>query len=599
MESPLDGVRLSLVESIDDLMEMKRWAGERRDTPLMFDTETGGLSPEKNQVRLIQLGDTRRGWAVPFQMWGGGAIELLKNYEGRLGAHNRSFDCRFLMNHAGWQPPWEKIDDTLTMAHLLDPLRPRGLKPLADRLVDRRASAGERILHDGMKKQKWTWDTVPVSFKPYWIYAAADPVLTAHIWLKLQPQVAEKYSQVYDFEQEVNRVCAMMMLKGMKVDLEYIHQKLSAISSYSASVRAWLSENYQVDSPMGNIKITRALERLGQEIRKGEEFETAGGAPKMDKENLAWYRDNAVSAEVRVLCETILTARHAEKMAGTYLENLISLRDAYDVVHCNIWPLGARTGRMSITDPALQTLPRDDLVIRGAFIPRPGHVLISCDYDQIEMRLSAHFAADDGLIQAFLQADEPGGTDFFSSIASELFRREIRKGDKRRQMVKNMSYARIYGAGVAKMALTAGVTVEQMKPVKDAFDNRYPGLSRMAESIVNNARHAAEAGGRPGVFTPLGRFLPGESGREYALVNYLIQSHASEILKQAMINLAAAGLQDYMLLPVHDEIVFEVPEIEADAAAKLIRDTMENRTDYSVPITCEPKIMPERWVGKN
>lgn len=886
-------------------MEMKRWAGERRETPLMFDTETTGLSPEKDTIRLIQLGDKHHGWAVPFAMWGGGALELLNNYEGRLGAHNRSFDLRFMIRHAGFEPRWDKIDDTLTMAHLLNPLRPRGLKALADRLVDPRASAGEQVLHDGMRKQGWTWATVPVSFKPYWVYGAADPVLTAHIWEKLEPDVrAQGYSKVYDFEQEANRICAMMMLKGMRIDVGYVSSKLASIRKFSRDSRSWLKEKHGVDSPMSGMQIADALGRLGQEIH----WRTDHGHPQTDKEALAWYRDNPASPGVVQLCEQILTIRHAEKMAGTYFDNLLKLRDSNDIVHASIWPLGARTGRMciaagtmidgprdlvakplgtpiedirpgddvysfdesgtprvrkvtsvhahgtqrvmrlvyrrsgfhggelmqieatpdhrfalrtgeyrelrdlkpgdklgflmrtvtgrwsslewngnprvdehrhicqsadnevvhhinhhpldqsldnlialtikshirvhsqtdvcpwtrdelrelawsgtnlkhiaaktgysyrtfmrwcreldvevpennqarraggtcpltaseffarldalargkrggaealakelgisaaiirrwkrefevsnheviavidegkslpvydltidgtpnfvanelwvhnSITDPALQTLPRDDLIVRGAFIPAEGCVLISCDYDQIEMRLAAHFSADPGLIEAFRQADKPDGTDFFSAIASELFRERIRKGDRRRQMVKNMGYARIYGAGLEKMAITAGVTADQMRPVRDRFDEQYPGLSKMTEGVMSVARSLASSKGRPGVMTPLGRFLPGEPGREYALVNYLIQSHASEILKQAMLDLDAAGLGDAMLLPVHDEIVFEVPAGDAEEACKTIRNVMERRDEYAVPITCEPKIMAERWVGKN
>lgn len=588
--SPLEGVKFRLVDSIDDLWAMKAWAGERRDTPLMFDTETTGLNPERDRIRLIQLGDKQRGWAVPWDLWGGGALEILKKYEGRLGAHNRSFDLRFLITHSDWDPPWERIDDTLTMAHLINPQRPRGLKPLADRLVDPRASAGETVLHDGMKKQGWTWATVPLAYAPYWLYAAADPVLTAFIWEKLEPDVHARYAKVYDLEQAVNRVCAQMMLRGMKVDVPYIHQRLGEIKTFSQETRAWLSGAHGVSSPMSAQQIAKAFEAWGQEI----EWWTDNNAPQMDKESLGWYQQNAVAPEISQLCQYILKIRHAEKMAGTYLENLLKMRDTQDRVHASIWPLGARTGRMSITDPALQTLPRDDLIVRGAFIPREGCVLISCDYSQIEARLAAHFAQDQGLVTAFKIADEDS-TDFFAEIATDLWNVPVSKADRRRQMVKNMVYARIYGAGLAKMALTAGVPVPEMRRVKEKFDYRYPGLDSMTRKIMEDARAIQAEMKKPGVYTPLGRFLPGEAGREYALVNYLIQSHASEVLKQAMLDLDAAGLGDAMLVPVHDEIVFEVPAAEADEAMQTIQWTMENRRDYAVPITCEPKLMTERW----
>lgn len=247
---------------------------------------------------------------------------------------------------------------------------------------------------------------------------------------------------------------------------------------------------------------------------------------------------------------------------------------------------------MSITDPALQTLPRDDLVVRGAFVPRAGHVFISCDYDQVEARLAAHFSADPGLIEAFRIADSPGGRDFFSTIATELFQEEVAKKDRRRQMVKNMTYARLFGAGLGQMARTAGVTEAQMLPVRDAFNARYPGLERMDSEIMGEAHSIG------GIMTPLGRFLPVTKGREYPAVNYKIQGHAAEVLKRSMIDAESTGLGDWMVLPVHDELLFEVPQDQAEDACTAIRKVMENRTDYRVPLTCKPVIMRERWTGK-
>jgi DNA polymerase I len=594
-ESPLQDVKLTFVDSIESLWRMKAWAGERREEPLCFDTETTGTNPSKDHVRLIQLGDCRQGWAVPFPLWGGGAMELLSSYQGRLSAHNSSFDCRFLMKHAGWQPPWGRVDDTMIMAHLCDPSRPKGLKALADRLLDPRASAGEKALRDGMKKQGWSWATVPVDFQPYWIYGALDPVLTACIWARLHPQVAASYSEAYSFELEVSRICGNMMLKGMRVDVPYLTRKIRELKDFSQQARDWMLEAWGITSPMSGPQITRVIEKSGQQLM----FFTDSGLPAADKDALAWYKVNARTPEIAQLIDYVLTVRHAEKMTGTYLESLLALRDDDCLVHCSIWPLGAKTGRMSITDPALQTLPRDDLVVRNAFIPHKGNVLISCDYDQVEMRLAAHFSQDQGLIQAFLDADAPGGTDFFSAVASQIFQEKISKGDKRRQMTKNMGYARLYGAGLDKMALTAGVTSEVMKPVKDAFDARYPGLNAMARAIEQESRQRVRDGLAAGVLTPLGRFIPAQQDHEYALVNHKIQSHAAEVLKRAIIDADSSGLGEYMLLPVHDELLFEVPADMAEEACRSIQKVMENRADYAVPITCEPKIMRSRWTGKS
>jgi DNA polymerase-1 len=526
------------------------------------------------------------GWAVPFDLWGGGALEILNSYEGELVAHNSPFDTRFIGYHGGWDVPWHKIHDTLTLAHLDNPLRPKGLKPLADRLVDRRASAGQEALHDGMKKQGWTWATVPMNFTPYWVYAALDPVLTCHIYDKLSP-ARETYKQAYDFERGVSRVLAGMMLRGMRIDIEHVQSRLDGIGKFSYEGRAWLKQMFGIDSPMSGLSIARVLEGYGQEIA----WHTEHGQPQMDKEALGFYRDNAVLPLIRELCETVLALRHAEKMAGTYLENLLRLCDGNSDIHASIWSLGARTSRMSITDPALQTLPRDDLIVRGCFVPRPGYVLISIDASQIESRLAAHFSEDPGLVAAFLEADA-GGRDFFCGVASEIFGENITKGDKRRQVTKNTVYGSIYGAGAPKMAITAGVTLEVMEPVKKAFDQRYPGLKALSNRIIAEAR----ACDKPCVYTPMGRRLLLDPGREYTQgTNALIQGHAAEILKKGLLDLDAAGYGDNLLLPVHDEVILEVPEKDAENSLREISEILTDRKNYLVPLTWDGKIMRKRW----
>jgi DNA polymerase I len=476
----------------------------------------------------------------------------------------------------------------MTLAHLDNPLRPKGLKSLADRLVDRRASAGQEALSEGMRKQHWNWATVPLNFAPYWVYAALDPVLTAHIWQKLKP-AAEAYSQAYDFERAVTRVLTGMMQRGMLIDVPYTEHQIAKTDAYSRDGRKWLSDTFGINSPMSGLSVARVLESYGQEIT----WRTEHGQPQMDKEALKYYGDNAASPLVRELCTTVLTLRHAEKMRGTYLENLLSLRDGNDTVHASIWSLGARTSRMSITEPALQTLPRDDLIVRSCFIPRPGCVLISIDADQIEARLAAHFSGDQGLISAFIEADQPGGRDFFCGVASEIFGEEITKQDKRRQHTKNTVYGSIFGAGAEKMALTAGVSPAIMIPIKQAFDARFPGLKELQNRILTEARQRNPMC----VYTPLGRRLLLDSGREYTQgTNALIQGHAAEILKQGLLDLDAAGFGDNLLLPVHDEIILEVRKEDAGDALQEISKILTNRADYVVPITWDGKIMEERWV---
>lgn len=587
-ESPLAHVQLKLVDSLETALELKRWLGERRDTPVGLDTETTGLSPERDRLRLVQFGDLRMGWAVPWPLWGGLAQEVLREWDGGWVLHNRPFDFRFLQLHADWKPAWADSDDTMLVSALIDPLQPKGLKQAAARNVDATATRGEKLLHEGMQKQGWTWATVPYDFAPYWVYGALDPVLTVNLWKWGHARVKASCPEAYDLELGTQRVCANMMLAGLKVDVPYVEAESAKLRTFSAEARAWLKARHGVTSPLSAQQIGRALGTLGVEVTSF----TPRGQPKMDKETLEAYRDGHPDILVRDLARYVLGIRHADKLTGTYLDNFTGLMDSNGRLHASINTMAARTSRMSVSDPSLQNLPRDDKVVRGAFVPDDGYAFVSCDEDQIEARMTAHFSEDPGLIQAFLDADQ-GGLDFFCGVASGIFGEPITdKADHRRQMTKNVVYGSIYGAGAPKMAQTAGVPLSQMRPVKEAFDQRYPGIKRLTNEIVE----AARAFDPPSVFTPTGRRLVADHERAYTqLLNALIQGHSAEFLKMRLLDLDAAGLGPYLRLPIHDEVLAEVPAAEAEDYRREIERLMSDRENYRVPITAGGKVMKERW----
>lgn len=587
-DSPLAHVKLRLVESIDDLMDMKRWAGERRETPMGVDTESGGLSPWHTRLRTIQLGDKHHGWCVPWDQWGGGAMEILNTYEGGFTWHNLPHDAKFMQVKTGWQVPWHRCDDTLIGARIQDPTRPAGLKPLVSKLVDKTALAGQKALDDGMKAQGWTWDTVPLSFDPYWIYAAFDPVLNCHLWEQIIPDVQQRFGVVYDLEMAVLRIATRMMIKGAQLDPAYIETERQKLLAFSNEARLWLKVTYGITSPLSAGQISRALQALGQEI---DAF-TDAGAPKMDKATLTRYQQTSPSPAVQELCRYVLAVRHADKLRGTYLDNFMAMADSDGIIHPGINTLAARTSRMSMSEPNFQNLPRDDKMIRGSVIPREGNVLVSCDLDQVEARLGAHFSEDPGLIEAFHQADN-GGLDFFCGVASGIYNDEITsKKDPRRQSTKNVVYGSLYGAGAAKMAETAGVPFEQMEPVKKAFDATYPGLKQTLERVYREAMERD----KPYIVTPLGRHIPLDKERAFTQgLNSLIQGHAAEVFKINLTRMEAADLDQFLLIPVHDEVIADVPREMAEEVAHEIAECMTNRTDYRVQITAGADILPERW----
>lgn len=591
--SPLSNVELHLVNSMQDAQDFFAWLGERHEYDLIgLDTESGGLSPYRHRLRMVQFGDTKHGWAIPVEDWGGVAKEALRKYRDGMVLHNSPYDWQVIRANLGINLPWHQLDDTMALAHLKNPNRPRGLKTLGDLLVDPRASAGQHLLHDGMRKQGWTWDTVPVEFEPYWVYSALDPVLTMHIYGKLQ-DAKSLYAKPYDIERSAIRYTAEMSYKGILVDLDYVREKTDELYLYIESNKTWLKQEYGLTSVQSSAQIARALESDGAEIL----FWTTTGQPKMDKDALKFYRNQENDySDAGQLIDVITNVRKSEKIIGTYFNNFTEMTGSDGRLHCSIHPCAAATSRMSISDPSMQNLPSDDTLVRGAFICDDGYTWVSSDFSQVEMRMAAHFSGDANLIDTFAKADAPGGKKFFLQVAQDIFGEEIDSHDPRYRLTKGVGYGYLFGAGLDKMAATAGVPIEQMRPIRDAFLSRYAGLDRMSRRIVQEAReHAQDGDGIPWVKTPTGRRLTVDPGKEYVAVNRLIQGHAAEILKLAAVQLEQAGLMDTVYLPIHDEYLCQVPIDEAEEYRRAIQDAMGFPTQYKVPVTAEAEIVGSRW----
>lgn len=588
----LDHVNLHLVDSVDKASELKRWLGQTREV-LGVDTETGGFSFHRDRLRLVQLGDESSGWAIPWERWGGVAQEALRSYEGPVVLHNAPFDARFMTHHGAvtrW--PWHRTHDTMTMSHLTHPKMPHGLKPLAAMMVDQKAAQAQRVLSDGMTDNRWTWDTVPLDFTPYWVYAAMDPVLTCHIYKKLAPTTMSSYKDVYELEIGTLAVLNDMMLRGARVDIEYCHRQRTRLNDYATQARDWVRQSYGVANVGSTPQLLKAFGELGVEITRT----TPKGAPSVDKYQLQLisYEGGAAGE----LADTVLNIRKAEKNTGPYFDNFIEMADADDRLHPTMWALGTRTARMSITDPALQTLPKKDGLVRSAFVPSDGNALVTCDMDQIEMRLLAHFSQDAGLVQAFHDVDSTGG-DFFINLAIQIYGdRSITKKDQRRQLTKNTAYGKAYCAGTTKMAETAGVPFEVMDPVVKAFDAQFPGVKIFQRTVEQRGSQRLRDDGEPYIVTPFGRRMPADDDKVYTLVNYLIQCHAAEYFKRKIVELDAVGLGGYMILPVHDELVFDVPSDVVHDVKRVIEDTMTDRDGYAVPVTASADVLTSSWGEK-
>lgn len=584
--TPLSQVSLKFVSSVDDCQELLRWLSEDRNRPVLaYDLETGGLRRHADPRRLAQFGDPQTGWAIRTDRWDGLAEEVIGKWEGQWVGHNISFDSAFTERDYGIRWPWNRTHDTMLMSHVLDPSISKALKSLTSRLIDRTAAAGQDALTKFMRDNNFNWNTIPVDNPYYWGYGAMDTVLTARLYDKLYPQLEAmpEWREMYELEMAVSRVCASMEKHGARVDLEYSRGKARNLREYAAKWRAEAKERFGVENPGSPLQLRNYFVDQGLEPEKT----TPKGDLAMDKEVL--------ESIDHPLAGLVLKIRKADKLAGSYLENFDEMADSEGYVHPTIWTCGTKTARMSITDPALQTLPKDDKVVRNAFIPSDGCRLISIDADQIELRLLSHYAQDAGL-----QAVFESGEDFFCRVASEALGEPVGKEDPRRKLFKSSVYARVYGAGPEKIAKTAHVPVETIRSTNRAFDAAYPGVQAFMDRMTNEVAQRAIEEGTGYVIAYGGRRIPTEPGKNYVGCNYRLQSSAAIVLKKVIVELDSAGFGDFLRLPVHDELILDVLAAEANDALIEASKVMEAATtgDFAVPLTWSGDVMPYAWGGR-
>lgn len=579
----MENVGLTLVETIDDVYEMKRWLGDNRRDVLAIDLETSGLEwwLPSSRIRLAQIGDANAGWAIPWDRWSGAVHELLGSYEGPMVGHNVAFDWKWMKNF-GLELPWRKMNDTMTAAHLTDPTGPQGLKVLATRLVDPTAAAGEKVLSKAMAEQGWNWDTVPIDFPPYWGYAALDCVITARLWGIVEPEMHGRLKEAYELELGARGVCNGMELRGAKIDLKYCYEQRERLEAYCEETAAYCQATWGV-SPTSPQQVASVFLRDGIELTE----RTPKGAFTVN--------DDVLQTIDHPLAEVVRNVRKAKKVASSYFKNFVNMADAEDRLHPSIRSHEAVTGRMSITAPALQTLPRGPLV-RHAFLPNDGEQIVAVDYSNVELRLAAHFSREERMIDAFLN-----GRDLHTETARGVYGipdgQDLPPGT--RQIAKAVNFTLWYGGGAEAVAAQAKISVDEAKDVLGRYYTAFPRVKPFQLEVERQARMRARTEGVAYVQSPTGRRWTSDEDKVYKLVNYLIQGTAGEELKRALVRLEQAGFSDWALVPVHDEVVFSLPDDAIrDGVIHEIAEVMEERERYAVPLEVEASGPYPTWGTK-
>lgn len=554
-----------------------RWLGERR--PLLgLDVETSGLSLAQDRIRLAQLGDSERGWAVPWDRYSGIIKEAVESYRGPMVGHHLKFDASFLAR-GGVRVDWSRAHDTLPMCFLVNSMGPKALKGAAGLYVDRAARNGQAELKEVMARNGWDWGTIPLEHPTYWGYAAGDPVLTCRLAETLWPRV-QPFRQAYDLELACERVLCEMELRGVRIDVAYCQNQLAVHEDRLEQLLAALAPL----NPNAPHQVAAALQSYGLELTK----RTKAGKLAVDDDVLRRIISTAEPGSPELQIATLVSeARDVQKLISAFFRNFLTFRNG-DILHPHFNQLAARTGRMSVSEPALQQVPKTSLV-RDAFIPREGNRILLCDYDAQEVRLAAHYSHDERLLEALRE-----GRDLHAETAQRVYDVEV-PTRAQRDVGKTGFFSKSYGAGIPKFAWTVGLPEADAARVFNTLNELYPGLNEGMMSVTRVVRQrAAQAGGKMG-FVRLadGRHLAVPTDKAYKGWNFLIQGTGASVMKQALVDLDRVGLGEYLTLTVHDEVMLDVPEALVEDAARVTTATMQ-RDDFAVPLTTKSTVV-DRW----
>ncbi|MBC9714522.1 DNA polymerase [Streptomyces sp. TRM66268-LWL] len=597
-----DTVTVHVPQSRQDLDAFRAWLTEaERRGPIALDTETSGLNiySPGYQLRTVQFGDAFNAWVIPWERGPAfqSAARAALRRAPRFLIHNAPFDWAVLDAHAG--VPLESLaprtTDTRLKAGLVDPRQPQeggigtGLKPLSAYWVDPSAPDTQGDLTSIFRSLGLTkatgWAAIPLSNPTFALYAGLDVIYTA----RLDPVLTRELDRLgvrptlVRYEHELARICTVMQRAGMVLDQDYVHE-LSASLTTEEHHFADVARRYGVENVNAPRQIAEALTGMGEHL--GER--TASGAVKVDKSVLSALADLSLQGErlhVRTpnpLAEAVIRSKRAGKWRASYADTFLEVMDAQGRVHPFINSMQARTGRMSVTRPALQTLPSSDQMIRRALLADPGHVMISVDFSAIEMRVLAGLAGVTRMKEGFLRGED-----------IHWFTARLVKGpdatEKDRKVFKGAGFSKVYGGGARTAARQTGASEEAMRRAFAEYDRLYPEIRRASNRWQREAYESGMV-----TVSATGRRLPLDRDRTYAVTNYQCQSAARDCLGQALLNIEEAGLLHTLKLPIHDEVLASAPREEVQDVARAIEKAMTMYL-FGVPIVAEADIGGRSW----
>jgi len=588
-------------ETITNRAALAGWIAEAREKGVVaVDTETDSLAAlTANLVGFSLATEAGRACYVPLRHQGGAEqmapadaiadlAPLLADPSVLKVLQNAKFDLHVL-GRAG-APEIGPIDDTMVISYSQEGGRHgHGMDELSRLHLGHAPITYDEVTGTG--RGRIGFAAVPIERAT--AYAAEDADVTLRLWQALRPGLrAVRALALYEqIERRLITVLAAMERAGVKVDATELSRISVELTERMAAIEADIHRLAGRSFNVGSGK------QLGEVL-----FDEMGLPGGRRMKTGAWGTDagvlTALAEQGAELPARVLEWRQLQKIKSTYADALVGeINPETGRVHTSFVMAGTSTGRLASTDPNLQNIPirtEEGGRIRRAFIAEPGHVLVSADYSQIELRLLAHVADIAALKEAFAS-----GEDIHARTASEVFGVPIAGMDMlTRRRAKAINFGIIYGISPFGLARQLGIGPAEARAYIDTYFARYPGI----RAYMEGAKQAARAHGF--VLTPFGRrcYVEGIADRnparrayaERAAINAPLQGGAADIIKRAMVRmpgaLTRAGLSAEMLLQVHDELLFETPAAEAEGTAKTVADVMERAAELSVPLAVETGI---------
>ena len=584
-------------EVVLDWPAFERWLARIEAAELTaFDTETTSI--DQAEARIVGLSfsvEPLEAAYIPLAHDGPDALHQLPREEvlarlkpwlenpGRRKLGQRiKYDRHVFANHGIEVQGY--VHDTMLQSYVLEVHRPHNLASLAERHLGRGGIQYEDLCGKGAHQIPFS--QVPVEQAARYSCEDSDQTLAVHRVLWPQLQANERLRAIYELEVACSEVLYRIERHGVLLDTALLRRQSDELGQRIVALEHEAHELAGQPFNLGSPKQIGEIffDKLGLPVVK----KTATGRPSTDEEVLEKL------AEDYPLPARILEHRGLSKLKGTYTDKLPQLVDAQGRVHTHFAQAVAVTGRLASNDPNLQNIPvrtPEGRRIREAFIAPPGHVVVSCDYSQIELRIMAHLSDDAALLKAFHD-----GMDVHRATASEVFGvAPDQVSSEQRRYAKVINFGLIYGMSSYGLARNLGIDGTAAKNYIQRYFERYPGVKRYMDETRELARkqgYVETVFGRrlylPEINSPNG---PRRAGAERAAINAPMQGTAADLIKKSMVAVQQA-IDDQqrasrMILQVHDELVLEVPDGEADWVQVELPRLMASVAALKVPLVAE------------